>query len=45
MIKGVELIPVENNKINIIGEIIYSDETLKNIFSLKNLVSRQLNSV
>lgn len=45
MIKGVELIPVENNKINIITEIIYSDETLKNIFSLKNLVSRQLNSV
>ena len=34
-----------SNKITIITGIIYSDETLKNIFSLENLVSRQLNSV
>lgn len=43
--EGIKLVPIENNKITIITGIIYSDETLKNIFSLENLVSRQLNSI
>ena len=45
MVESIKLVPIESNKITIITGIIYSDETLKNIFSLENLVSRQLNSV
>lgn len=43
--EGIKLVPIENNKITIITGIIYSDETLKNTFSLNNLISRQLNSI
>lgn len=45
MVESIKLVPIESNKITIITGMIYSDETLKNIFSLENLVSRQLNSV